>query len=191
MDYLNISDASITASSERNANHAAKRVRINRYLDYACAWAAAPDDYRPWIQFDMEQKVTVWGVVVNPRCDEPYTNQRVTVLTVAVSEDIVRWTDVSDVQTLVYLNSFRYNSTSWFDDAVTARYWRIYILDWENQASMKADLIGLPIGKPWYLLWVCLFSYEFPVCSHETCTVSYKLGQLSLSKSLSTQQLVK
>ena len=71
--YLQISDRLITASSEGwEANHEAHRVRMDRYFDFACAWSATRDDRNPWVQFDMEQDVTVWGVVVKPRCDEKY-----------------------------------------------------------------------------------------------------------------------
>ena len=150
--YLDISDTSITASSERNVQHAAKRVRVDRYLDYACAWAAAPNDRKVWIQFDMEQDVTVWGVLWKPRCDEPYTDQRVTSLKVVMSNDRVRWHDVSEVITPNY--SVDNISTSWFDEAATAQYWRIQVLAWHIQPSLKADLLGHPTGKHW-LRYVC------------------------------------
>ena len=145
MGYLNISDASITASSERNANHSAKRVRVDRYLDYACAWVPAHDERKPWVQFDMEQEVTVWGVFVKPRCDEPYTDQRVASLIVGVSDNRERWRDVSGVMRIIYSN--RPNATVWFNEAARAQHWRIYLLTWPSHPALKADLIGLPIGK--------------------------------------------
>ena len=143
--YLDISDASITASSEHNTNHTAKRVRVDCYLDYACAWAAARDESTPWVQFDMEQEVTVWGVLVKARCDKPYTDQRVTSLKVVMSNDRVRWHDASEVINPNY--SVEGLSTSWFDEAATAQYWRIQILKWHIQPFMKADLLGHPKGK--------------------------------------------
>ena len=145
MEYLKIRDALITASSERNANHAAKRVKTYDYFDHACAWAAAADDRAPWVQFDMEQTVTVWGVLVRPRCDEPYTDQRVTTLQVAMSERGMKWNDVSGVISTNY--SVEQESISWFDEAFTARYWKIQLLSWVIQPSMKADLIGQPKGN--------------------------------------------
>ena len=144
VEYLEISDALITASSELSFNHAANRVRLNCYLDYACAWSPAADDPKPWVQFDMEQDVTVWGVVVKPRCDHPYTNQRVTLLKVFRSDDEVLWQDASGVISANY--SFYHDSTIWLDEATSARYWKIEALAWKVQLSMKADLIGLSKG---------------------------------------------
>ena len=95
--YLDVSDASITASSELNADHTAKRVKTYRYFDHACAWTADRDDPAPWVQFDMKQEVTVRGILVMARCDDPYKTERVTTLQVAMSEDGVKWNDVSDI----------------------------------------------------------------------------------------------
>ena len=145
LDYLDISDTLITASSERNVNHAAKRVRLNSYNNFACAWSPASEDPAPWVQFDMEQEVTVSGVVVKPRCDEPYTRQRVTSFKVAKSDDGVLWQDASGVIPTDY--RVNQNSVSWLDVDTTARYWRIKPLTWHIQLSMKADLIGQPKGK--------------------------------------------
>ena len=143
--YLNISDASITASSDLTTHHTAERVRADRYLDYGCAWAPAHDEGKPWVQFDMEQKVIVWGVLVKPSCYEQYVDKRVTSLKVVMSNDRVRWHDASVVITLNY--SVDNVSTSWFDEAATAQYWRIQILAWHIQPFMKADLLGHPKGK--------------------------------------------
>ena len=148
MDYLDISDASITASSERDVNHAAKRVRINRYLDYACAWSAAPDDHKPWIQFDMEQEVTVWGVLVKPPCIESYSFPKFTSLKVTMSEDGVKWTDVSD--TLIIFDPNDQQLITWFDEPLTAQNWKLQIFQWYSVPTMKADLIGKPKGKRWF-----------------------------------------
>ena len=134
---LDISDSSITASSEWGTYHEAERVRLNRYFGLACAWAAGGNDRAPWVQFDMEQDVTVWGVVMKPRCD---ADQRVTFFQVSSSEDGTRWCDVSERITPDY--SVDRTSTSWFDEPVTARYWRIKVLAFLNHPSMKADLIG-------------------------------------------------
>ena len=151
MVSLDISDASITASSEWGTYHEAERVRLNRYFGPACAWAAGRFDVTPWVQFDMEQDVTVWGVVMKPRCD---TNQRVTSFQVSSSVRGTRWCDVSGRITPDY--SVNETSTSWLDEPVTARYWRIKVLAFLNHPSMKADLIGQPKGKRKRLV-VCRF----------------------------------
>ena len=142
---LNIRDASITVSSERNTNHAAKRVRMSSYDNFPCAWIAASDDQMPWVQFDMEQDVTVWGVVLKIQCDYPYTSPRVISLKVVRSDDGVQWKDASDVISANY--SVYNSSTSWLDEATTARYWKIEVLTWHIKLPIKADFIGQPKGK--------------------------------------------
>ena len=156
--YLNIDDSSITASSSWGAKHEAYRVRLDRYFDLACAWCGKNDEPRPWVRFDMGQEVTGWGVVVKPRCDSPHTNQQVTSLQVFKSDDDVKWCGVSDVITTDY--SIDKTSTSWFDEAATARYWRINVLTWLTHPSMKADLIGLPKGKACSSC-CCCFCFSF------------------------------
>ena len=145
VDYLDLDDASITASSERNVNHAAKRVRINRYLDNACAWAAAGTDNTPWVQFDMEQEVTAWGLLVKLPCGEPQTSYRVTALKVTMSQDGVRWNDVSGTLTMSYTS--HQESTSWFDEPATSRNWKLQVIHWNGEPTMKADLFGQPKGN--------------------------------------------
>ena len=146
MDYVDISDALITASSESDVHHTAKEVRWKRNSsDCFPAWVAASDDRAPWVQFDMEQDVTVWGVAVKPRCDDLYTNQRVTSFKVAASKDRRKWSYVSRVTSANFSvdNLF----ISWFDEAATAQNWRIEVLSWQHQPAMKADLIGQPKGS--------------------------------------------
>ena len=146
-DYLDINDAFITASSDL-VSFPAKQVRMENSLGSLCAWVAKPNDPTPWVQFDMEQDVTVWGVDVRPGCDSMYVQQRITSLKVSMSGDQVKWNDVTDAITIVYENNQHPNSLLWFDEVATARNWRIYILDWEYLPSMKADFLGQPIGKP-------------------------------------------
>ena len=153
MDYLDISDSSITASSASNVNHSAKRVRFGSSFDCASAWAAAVDDRVPWVQFDMEQKVTVWGVAVKAQCNEPSTNQGVTSLKVATSKDRRKWSPVSWLITANY--SVGNLSVSWFNKAATAQNWRIEVLSWQHQPTMKADLIGQPKGNPVVFASLC------------------------------------
>ena len=155
VDYLDISNALITASSERSALHAAKLVRLNRYSDNTSAWTAATDDPAPWVQFDMEQEVTVWGVIVKPRqrlTGRPSGAQGVALLSVVNSADGVEWRDISGVMSTDY--SVNHTSTSWFEEAVTARYWRIQLLAWNIEPSMRADVIGQPKGNN---SWLCYF----------------------------------
>ena len=148
--YLDISDASITASSERGVNHAAKLVRIDRYYEHYCGWTAAAGDHAPWVQLDMQQEVTAWGVFVKFRCDEEYINDvgLLAILKVATTVDRLRWDFVSRQQ---ISNDPIYKPLySWFEEAVTAQYWRLHLLGWGDQPTIKADLVGQLNGKQYF-----------------------------------------
>ena len=136
-----ISAESIRASSQFSINSAAKQVRMNHYLDSTYGWTPHFDDLAPWVQFDMEEVVTVWGVVVRLPGINPYIYERIRSLKVAMSEYAVKWRDASDVIITSY-NTDDMLSISWFRKAATAQYWRINALTWQDQISMKADLIG-------------------------------------------------
>ena len=114
------------------------------------------------MQFDMEQEVTVWGVAVKPRCDEPHNHEGVISLRVVRSHDEIKWHDASDVIHANYV--LNHTSNSWFEEAASARYWRIQVLTWQSRPSMKADLIGLPKGR-------YLFGSLYGTISHITGTI--------------------
>ena len=144
---LDLTDDSITACSELNTDLTAERVKLNNYCEQgAGAWCASLDDHRPWVQFDFERNVTVWGVYVRPRCDEPYTNERVTSLKVTKSDDGLEWCEASGVMSVTYPNiadGRGERAMLWFREKfATARYWSITVLDWEGHPCMKADLYG-------------------------------------------------
>ena len=138
--YLNIKEDSITASSDWGGYHEAQRVRLDSYFNPSCSWVADVGESTPWVQFDMEQDVTVWGVVMKPRCDPPSDKERVTSFQLSSSQDGTRWCDVSGRITPDY--SVNKVSRSWLDEPVTARYWMIQALAWAIRPAMKADLIG-------------------------------------------------
>ena len=116
---------------------------MDRYSDWT--WTPAPDDHAPWVQFDMEQEVTAWGVVVKFRRDEQYTNQIATSLKVATSVDRLKWNDVSRV---LPTNHTTYpSSVTWLEKAAAAQYWRIHVRGWYKQPSIKAELVGQPKGN--------------------------------------------
>ena len=137
----NISDESIQASSELSITYVAKQVRMNHYADSVYGWVPDLDDFKPWVQFDMEHVVTAWGVVVKLPGNNPHINDRITSLKVAKSGDGEKWRDVSDVIYIKY-NTNDMLSISWFKKAATAQYWKINILTWQELVVMKADLIG-------------------------------------------------
>ena len=82
------------------------------------------------------------------RCD--VLVQRVTRLNVkySVDHDQANWAlaDSSAVEP-VYGDTMSYPSTyqsytHWFQQPISARYWRLYPIQWDNLSSMKADIVG-------------------------------------------------
>ena len=123
-------------------------MRITTNLEHLSAWIADTHDYAPWVKFDMEQEVTVWGVIVTmvPASPERDIFLKVTSIKVSMSGDGVKWNDVSGVISTVYKGTPNI-SLSWFDEAATARNWKIDVVAWEYLPSMQADLLGEPKGK--------------------------------------------
>ena len=137
---MNSRDVQIHASSQFSI-YVANNVKMNPNMDSVYGWTPDSDDLAPWVQFDLEQVVTVWGVVVKLTGSNSFTDGRITSLKVATSGEGVRWSDVSDVLITNY-NNRTMRSDSWFKKAARAKYWRINVLAWQNRISMKADLIG-------------------------------------------------
>ena len=136
---IKLDDTLITASSEKDVNFAAKKVILSNHFDPWCGWRPADDDHLRWVQFDMKQDVTVWGVVVKAPCNVDFPGEKVTSFEVVMSGDEVKWSDVSGILSPNYEGETAY---CWFDGIGTARWWRIYVLGWLNHPTVKADLIG-------------------------------------------------
>ena len=143
---LKLRDDLITASSEYNVYHAANRVRIHSLSECdGPSWCAAIDDPEPWVQFDFEQDVTVWGILVKTPCDGRNVDHQVGVLRATKSDDGVEWCNASKWLFVQYgpvdgnSNIGRCTFSETFN---TARFWRIYVEISDNIPSMKVELIG-------------------------------------------------
>ena len=139
-----------SASSFHN-NHesfAARRARLDNYMDYGCCWAAGSNaDIRPWLKISLPGDYEVVGIYIRQRCD--YL-QYPTIVDVTTSVDDVSWQDVVVGEDI----AARYSSydtqgfvTVWFSRSYTTRYWKIYIVQFIDYPAMKSDLIGY---KNWY-----------------------------------------
>ena len=138
--YLNISDDAISATSMwvDREDHGAKRVRLGRYTSTCCCWAPWFEiDPTPWVQFDMEMEVTVWGLVLKQRCDGW---DKVLSCNVTFSHDGNLW--MTAAENLVAFYPDGTTSVVWFQYPIRGRYWRIHPLTFVLYPSMKADLIG-------------------------------------------------
>ena len=91
VEYIPLPDGDIHASSEWNAAHAPKRVRIDNYFDDPCAWVTDYFDLDPYIQFDFPQTYAVIGVLIMARCTPPYDHQRATKVNIHYSPDSTTW----------------------------------------------------------------------------------------------------
>ena len=140
VDYLVLTkvtqSSQITASSEYNADFPAAKIRLDE-SSFGCAWSPLLDDPDPWIKLDLLQPYVGVGVLIRPRC----TNQalRITSAHIAASNDDIAYTYVVENLQVIYEdNSF----TSWFPESVTAIYWKITPLTYDQYPAMKADIIG-------------------------------------------------
>ena len=141
--HLDISDDAITASSylKHDDYYVPKRVRLGRYTSFCCGWVAnVAADPTPWVQFDMGVEVTVWGLVVQKRCDPPWDQQKVLSCDVTFSHDGDAWMTAAENLVAPYQDGS--TSVAWLQHPVSGHYWRINPLTWVDHPSMKADLIG-------------------------------------------------
>ena len=135
-------DSQITASSEFGVSHLKEKVRLE-YNGEFCAWKKTVNDVAPWMKFDLLQSRVATGVKIGKRCDgvAQYGVQYVTTFHLSTSDDDVTWSvifadvDVDDL----YDGDI---ATWWFDNEISARYWRIEPITWMNHCSMQADIIG-------------------------------------------------
>ena len=133
-------DSQITVSSVFSWAHEEEKVRLEYNGEY-CAWLKAANDVAPWVKFDLLHSRVATGVKIGKRCDDAHGEQYVTSFHLATSADDVTWSVIFadvDVEDL-YDGDI---ATWWFDNEITARYWRIEPITWMNHASMQADIIG-------------------------------------------------
>ena len=148
--HIPLPDGSISTSSEYDANHPPKRVRIDNYFDTPCGWAATNADPNPYIQFDFPQNYVVLGILIRARCDPPLDYQRVSRINIQHSQDSSEWKYITPLDVYPeYGNTVTYTEyvdsfTYFFEEAVDGRYWRIAILEYVDPTGrgIKTDLIG-------------------------------------------------
>ena len=129
-------NSQITVSSVYSWVQGGEKVPLE-YHDVHGGWLKSDADTSPWIKFDLIQAHTAVGFKIRRRGD--VIGQYVTSFHVSTSGDDVTWsyigTDVQAVYEGIYF-------TWWFDMEVTARYWRIEPVTWNEYAGMHADFIG-------------------------------------------------
>lgn len=143
VSYIQLSDAQITSSSVHMYNHEAYRVRIDNYLSWACCWGAAFGNPLKWVKFDLLDNYVVIGLLVRARCDPPYTIQRAKVVLIEHALDNSNWLIPTNGELELVRHGIVPDSyTHWFSHKISARYWKIYILDYQDHPVRKGDFIG-------------------------------------------------
>ena len=129
-------DSQITVSSTHTI-HTKEQARIQS-VGTLCAWISKPWDDNPQrSKFDPLQSYIGVGVLMRKRCDNP--SYFVTSSNVSTSSDDVCWSHVyTDVQAVYQGISL----TWWFQRKVSARYWRISPVTYNNYAALQVDIIG-------------------------------------------------
>ena len=130
-------DSQITVSSTHSNAHQKGNVKIAD-LQY-CAWMAHGDDGVPWVKFDLLQTYIVAGVLIRQKCDLNSGHQYVTIFDISCSNDDVTWVYIDTNIHPLYRDTYY---TWWFSKEITARFWKVEILDFVKRAAMQADIIG-------------------------------------------------
>ena len=108
--YIPLPDGNISASSEYDANHAPKRVRIDDYFDNPCGWAATDADPNPYIQFDFPENYVVLGILIRGRCDPGLDYQRPKTINIQHSQDSLDWNYITPLDVYAeYGNTVTYS----------------------------------------------------------------------------------
>ena len=145
----NLPDSVYTASSYEDVNHEAYRARIDNYFSLACAWQAdLANDANPWLAITLPTEYLIKGMVIKKRCDPPYDNQYVTMVTVTTSHDDVTYQDVVAREDLSDGYHSDLSAHLLFPQVYTTRFWMIHINAHNIGATMKCDLLQI---SDWYL----------------------------------------
>ena len=136
-------DSIFTASSGMGADHEEFRARIDNYNYYACGWIAPASDANPWLAIKLPTVFLIKGMLFKKRCDEPFTTQYVTMVTVATSAEDVTYQDVVTNEDLS--NGYDADDTAYitFAQVHFTRFWIIHVIAWNHFAAIKCDLLGI------------------------------------------------
>ncbi len=130
-----LSDEAFGASSDFNKNHAAKLARINSEPKFA-NWSSKKSDENQWIQIDLGEVKTVWGVCTQGRFNQ---DQWVKSYNLFVSSDGKSWDTIGvDIPANTDRDSLSENN---FTNAVLARYIRFQPTAWHQWISMRVDVL--------------------------------------------------
>ena len=144
----NLPDSVYTASSFNKDKHEAYRARLDKYLTWCCGWAPVPADLtNPWLAITLPTEYLIKGIMIQKRCDAPYTYQYVTMVTVTTSHDDVTYQHVVAREDLS--DGYDADITAYivFTQVYTTRFWLIHVNAYNADGqypypTMKCDLLG-------------------------------------------------
>ena len=140
----NLPDSVYTASSFYQVNHEAKRARVDNYFTACCGWAAGTSDViNTWLAITLSTEYQIKGIMIKKRCDPPYTDQWVTMVTVTTSHDDITYQDVVVREDLSAGYDADITAYIVFTQVYTTRFWLIHVNAYNNALVMKCDLLGI------------------------------------------------
>ncbi|XP_033107775.1 uncharacterized protein LOC117109513 isoform X2 [Anneissia japonica] len=145
LESLEIPSASISASSEYDDQHGARRGRLNLTPDSGGigAWAARSNDRNQWIQVNLGQVKEVTGVITQGRNGN--YDQWVTSYEILYGMDGNSWQPIlgANGQAREFVGNFDKDTQvrHLFPEAVIAKYIRIHPLRWNGHISMRFEVL--------------------------------------------------
>nr|XP_054771623.1 retinoschisin-like [Lytechinus pictus] len=185
-----IPDSSLTASSEWNADHSARRARLNllRVNLLRGAWSAKENKLGEWIQVDLSVTYLIVGVAIQGRddIDQWVTSFKVNCSLDGVSFDTVQDPNTNPASEKVFTgNSDRYtvvNNT--LPVPQVCRYVRLVPQTWHEHISLRMEIYGLiPSGFQRSTVFRLISNAQILTDTHasyQSVTSLIRCGQLCL-----------
>ncbi|XP_033105774.1 uncharacterized protein LOC117108037 [Anneissia japonica] len=145
MESGQISTQSLTASTEYDQNHGARRARLNigREGSETGAWSAQRNDHSQWIQADLGSSQTLTGIITQGRSD---VDQWVITFQVQYSQDSLAWLELvgngNQVEEFVGNTDRDTPVTNLFPTPISAQFLRVHPTAWNGHISMRFELLG-------------------------------------------------
>nr|WFD50011.1 nectin variant 3 [Paracentrotus lividus] len=143
-----IAASSLSASSCYDGNHCVDRSRLNqpRASPFTGAWSARTNDLDQWIQVDLRQAFEVTGIITQGRNSWP-NGQWVQSYQMSYSIDGKDWILVKGCLAETQIFPGNFDADSLVENAisppVTARFFRLHPVHWNNHISLRWELIGM------------------------------------------------
>jgi len=141
-DYR-IADNAITTSSNYDANHDIKGIRLHSSRQPVGSWCALMSDPQKWVQVDLLTETSVHGIVIQGRRD---SDQWVTLFAVYYkSEESASFQAVLDSSNKqsIFPGNIDRNTPNIveFDEPIMARFIKVQVKQWHSHPSMRIEIL--------------------------------------------------